>query len=238
MLRSKTPKVLALLMMAGLVAPIAAAERPATGDVWKIELGKPVQAVPTDGFADFACGSNGGPPAQLLTGFVDFTKCTPEANGWREVYFRYDDELEYWAKANNMDSVIPATGTKIDGLPVMMSLLVSVDGIVQGLRLFSDPRDTSVSLDDARYLYPFLLARFRPKTGDWTCRSLPPADGETPVSNGTFLKDECTLTANGRQFAMSARYLRRAGERQVDPHTGRFTVGQFESSVRFEMHLS
>ncbi|MDB5563193.1 MAG: hypothetical protein JWN11_2611 [Hyphomicrobiales bacterium] len=237
MLRSMTPKVIGLLMMAGLAAPIAAAERPATGDVWKIELGKPVQAIP-DGFADFACGSNGGPPAQLLGGFAEFMKCAPEANGWREVYFRYDDELEYWAKANNFDTMIAAAGTKVYDLPVVMSILVAADGTVEGLRLFTDPRDTSVRLDDARYLYPFLLARFRPKTSDWTCKSLPPANGETPVSSDTFLKDDCTLTANGRQFAMSARYLRRSGERQIDPHTGKFTEGQFESSVRFEMHLS
>ena len=48
-------------------------------------------------------------------------KCPPEANGWREVYFRYDDELEYWAKANNLDLQIAASGTKVYGLPVVMS---------------------------------------------------------------------------------------------------------------------
>ena len=38
-------------------------------------------------------------------------------------------------------------------------------------------------------------------------------------------------------YAMSARFLRGAGERQVDIHTGKFTEGQFDSSVRFEMHV-
>lgn len=213
-----------------------AADQPVAADVWKIEIGQPVTAIP-DGFADFACGSNGGPPALTLTGFADFMQCPAEPTGWHEVYFRYDDEFEYWARANNLDLQIAASGTKVYGLPVIMSVLVDDDGVVEGLRLVSDPRDSSVRREEARFLEPFLLSRFRPKDGDWACIDLPAAEGETPV-NGVFLKQDCTLSRDGMDYALEARYLRGAGQRQVDLHTGQFTEGQFDSTVRFEMHLT
>lgn len=223
-----------LLAMLGLAGTAMAAKEPAASDVWEIKLGQPLAAIP-DSFADFACGSNGGPPSQPLDGFTTFMTCPPEANGWREVYFRYDDELEYWAKANNIPLLVAAAGTKVYDLPVIMSVLIDTAGIVRGLRLVSDPRDTSVRREDARFLQPFLMARFRPANGDWSCVDLPAAKGETPV-NGEFVKQDCSLVAEGIEYTLSARFLRGAGERQVDPYTGKFTEGQFQSHVRFEMH--
>lgn len=225
---------LGFLALAGTATSGLAAERPAASDVWKIKLGEPFSAIP-DSFADFACGSNGGPPSTPLEGFSQFMSCEPEASGLREVYFRYDDELEYWAKANNLQLLTAAAGTKVYDLPVIMSVLIDEEGIVRGLRLVSDPRDTSVPREDARFLHPFLMARFRPDTGDWSCTDLPPQAGETPV-NGEFLKQDCRLVDEGVEYSLSARYLRGKGERQIDPHTGRFTEGQFQSHVRFEMH--
>lgn len=222
------------LLAIGLATAAFAAEEPAASDVWKIRLGQPVMAIP-DSFADFACGSDGGPPSQSLDGFAAFMNCPPEASGWREVYFRYDDELEYWAKANNIPLLIAASGTKVYDLPVIMSVLVDGTGIVRGLRLVSDPRDTSVKREDARFLQPFLMARFRPEQGDWSCIDLPAAKGETPM-NGEFIKQDCRLVTGGIEYTLSARFLRGAGERQIDPYTGKFTEGQFQSHVRFEMH--
>jgi len=238
MLRPVSTAAAATMMAAFLLPwPSIAADQPVRADVWTIAIGQPLADIP-DGFADFACGSNGGPPALALTGFADFMQCPAEPSGWHEVYFRYDDEFEYWARANNLDLQVAASGTKVYDLPVIMSVLISDDGIVEGLRLISDPRDSSVRREDARFLQPFLLSRFRPRDGgDWTCTDLPAAEGESPV-NGVFLKQDCTLTRDGMDYAIEARYLRGAGQRQVDLHTGQFTEGQFDSTVRFEMHLS
>lgn len=225
----------AIAVLLAAVGSANAQDKPAASDVWKIELNQPVAAIPTS-FAEFACGSDGGPPKQPLPGFADFMSCAAEPSGLHEVYFRYDDELEYWAKANNNPLLAATGGTKVYDLPVIMSVLIDDAGLVKGLRLVSDPRDTTSPREDARFLHPFLLARFARPGSDWTCTDLPPVDGETPV-NGEFLKQDCSLTRDGIEYELSARYLRGAGERQIDPHTGKFTEGQFTSHVHFEMHV-
>src|SRR2546421_1003259 len=79
----------------------APASRPTRLEVWDLQLGTPLEKLP-DEFIDYACGTNGGPPSIQLTGWRDVARCRPEPSGLREIYFRYDDELEYWAKANNL----------------------------------------------------------------------------------------------------------------------------------------
>src|SRR5215831_3153410 len=83
--------MLALATSAAMAAP---AERPVRLEIWDLKLGTPVEQLP-DGFVDYACGTNGGPPSLPVMGFRDFRRCRAEPGGLREVYFRYDDELEY-----------------------------------------------------------------------------------------------------------------------------------------------
>ena len=62
----------------------------------------------------------------------------------REVYFRYDDELEYWAKANDFATEIKKfSGTKVYDFPVVLSARFDERGTLAGIRIVSDPRDTS-----------------------------------------------------------------------------------------------
>jgi len=71
--------------------------------VWDLKIGQPVAAQPApDEFRGFACGSNGGPPRRRLAGWSDYMGCRPEASGLREVYFEYDDEYEYVARARDL----------------------------------------------------------------------------------------------------------------------------------------
>src|SRR5262249_34654725 len=93
--------VIAAPLVARAVAAPADGGRPARLEVWDLKLGTSAAALP-DGFVDYACGTNGGPPSTPLASFQDFWRCRPEPSGLREVYFRYDDELEYWAQANNL----------------------------------------------------------------------------------------------------------------------------------------
>src|SRR5215831_10461563 len=75
----------------------SAQQRPNRLEIWDLKLGTPVADLP-DEFTDYACGTGGGPPSVALNGWRDYRRCRPEPDGLREVYFRYDDELEYWAK--------------------------------------------------------------------------------------------------------------------------------------------
>src|SRR5712692_1059102 len=100
-----------------------AEERPRRLEIWDLQLGAAVDQLP-DEFIDYACGTAGGPPSRPLDGWRDFHRCRPEPSGLREVYFRYDDELEYWAKANDF-------AMEID-FPVVLSALFDADGILAG----------------------------------------------------------------------------------------------------------
>ena len=69
----------------------------------------------------------------------------------------------------------------------------------------------------------------------WACESLSPEDGETPVDR-IFVKERCRKDIDAKTTAvLTTRHLRKAGQSQFDPRTGRETAGQFESSVRFEL---
>jgi hypothetical protein len=223
------------VMLAVAASPLIAApaERPARLEIWDLKLGTPVAQLP-GGFVDYACGSNGGPPSLPLAGFGDFRRCRAEASGLREVYFRYDDELEYWARANNLlPQMEQYAGTRTYGFPVTVSALIDDAGMLRGVRLVSDPRGDAQNRDEAYLLRNFLGARFG--RGDWRCETLPPAEGETPVA-GLFVKERCRKAIDAETTAtLATRHLRKPGQSQYDPHTGRETTGQFESTVRFEL---
>jgi hypothetical protein len=216
-------------------ADVSAQQRPNRFEIWDLKLGTPVADLP-DEFTDYACGTGGGPPSMALTGFRDFRRCRPEPDGLREVYFRYDDELEYWAKANQFATEIRKfSGTKVFDFPVVLSARLDENGIVKGIRIVSDPRDTSRDREEAYLLRNFLNARYGRES--WDCVDLPPEDGETPVFR-TFIKQRCKKTVEGgAQAELATSYLRKKGQAEIDPHSGRQTEGQFESMVRFELTL-
>jgi hypothetical protein len=223
----------ALFAIPALPAPLGAQQRPARLEIWDIALGSRVGQLP-DEFVDHACGTDGGPPSLPLEGFNEFRRCRAEGSGLREVYFRYDDELEYWAKANNIaDQMEQFSGTKTYGFPVIVSALIDAGGVVRGIRIVSDPRDASQNREEAYFLRNFLTARFG--RDNWQCEELPLESGETAV-DGVFVKQRCRKEIDPQTSAsLVTRYLRKAGQSRFDPRTGRETAGQFESTVRFEM---
>jgi hypothetical protein len=232
--------LLLLSCLAGLIAweagPTNAQQRPTRGEVWDLKLGAAAGTLP-DEFTDYACGTNGGPPSVPLRGWNDFKRCRPQPDGLREVYFRYDDELEYWAKANNFTTEIQKySGTKIFDFPVVLSARFDDSGILAGIRIVSDPRDTSRDREEHYLLRNFLTARYG--RDGWDCVDQPPADGETPVFR-TFIKQHCRKTVEGGAVAeMQTNFFRKKGQAEIDARTGRTTEGQFESLVRFELTLA
>ena len=212
------------------VGPCVAQERPRRLEIWDLALGAAVAQLP-DEFVDYACGTNGGPPSRALEGWRDFRRCRPEASGLREVYFRYDDELEYWARANNLlPQMEQYSGTKAYGFPIIASVLISEQGTVEGIRMVSDPREDR---DEAYLLRNFLTARFGRE--GWDCEELPPAAGESAVA-GIFVNQGCRKRIDAQTTAfLSTRHLRKAGQSRLDRVSGKETRGQFESVVRFEL---
>src|SRR5260370_26171002 len=159
--------IVAVLLLLGATMP-RAEETPTRAEIWSLKLGTPVSALPRDAFVDYACGSNGGPPQQALTGWSDYAKCLPEPNGLREVYFRYDDELESWSKAPRARTLIAQyAGTKVLDFPVILSGLFDAGETLAGLRIVTDPQANPQDRKQAYTLTNFFKARY---AGDgWDC---------------------------------------------------------------------
>jgi hypothetical protein len=224
--------IVAVLLLLGATM-VRAAEAPTRADIWTLKLGTPAAALPRDAFVDYACGSNGGPPQQTLTGWSDYDKCPPEPNGLREVYFRYDDELEYWAKAHRARTLVAQyAGTKVLDFPVILSGLFDTGGTLAGLRIVTDPQANPQDRKQAYTLSNFFKARYGGDGLD--CADTLPAPGENPVGT-LYINQRCTKLVKGDMRAvLETRFLRRSGQAEFSG-SGKLTVGQFESSTRLEL---
>jgi hypothetical protein len=203
------------------------------GEIRGLRLGLEARSVPTRGFGEFACGSNGGPPRQRLEDWSEFTRCRPEPNGLHEVYARFDDEQEYIDRAVEDPRFGAARGgTRLGGHAVVLSALFDAGGVLRALRFVTDPRAPA---HERRMAHMFRFTIFNRYGGDgWNCIELPAADGETPVG-GIFVKQRCEKAMPERHLMVETRFLRKAGQADVDPITGDYKPGQFESWTRFEI---
>jgi uncharacterized protein YjbI with pentapeptide repeats len=188
-------------------------------------------------FTEYACGTNGGPPARPLKGWADYAQCAPEKDsGLHEVQFRYDDEQEYIARARSLTAMVNAlAGTKIYTIPVIISALLDDDGFVVGMRAVSDPRVDDNERSRAVALRNFLTGRYG--ADDWDCTALPREEGEQPIGS-RFIKERCTKTADGLDLSMETHSFRKAGQYAIDPRSGQRVSGLFVSDVRFEERLA
>ena len=221
------------LLVAMLASLPARAQQSDPGEIHGLRLGLKAPAMSMDGFGDLACGSNGGPQRQLIDGWTSFSKCRPEPNGLHEVYVRFDDEDEYIGRA--IDDPLYAggrTGTRVAGHPVILSVLFDDGGVVRGLRFVSDPRAAPIERRMAHLLRLAIINHYDPD--GWTCTDLPAEPGESAVG-GVFLKQRCEKVTAERRMTLEAHFLRKPGQSDIDPATGDYTSGQFESWTRFEL---
>ena len=212
-----------------------------------MHVGQPIAAQPSaNEFRGFACGSNGGPPRLRLTGWSDFARCAAEPNGLREVYFEYDDEYEYIARARDLEREVARwAGTTESAFPVMVSALFDSAGVLKGIRVVTDSRpdhrnDTSDAdlrkRDDAYLFGGRMAARFN-IDAKRDCMALPPAEGESAVGD-QFVKQSCAFTdlEHHRKVVLRVNFFRKPGQNAFNPQmTTQLTQGQFESSARLEV---
>ena len=213
---------------------IRAQDRPTRLNVWDIHIGSAAAELP-DGFVDYACGTDGGPPSTPLANFTDFKKCRPDANGLHEVYFEYDDELEYWARALDLRAEIKMyAGTTAYEFPVVASVLFDDAGLARGERLVTDPRQ-QLSRDRNEFWTMADFIRHRFGDDGWECKDLPRNEGESPAGS-YFIKNRCEKTLSGLQLILEQRYFQKKGQQFLDPYTGKPRMDDYESGTRFEMY--
>ena len=230
-----------------ICAAAAGAQELRRATVWDLRLGQPIAAQPApDQFRAFACGANGGPPRQRLAGWSDFMRCTAGPDGLHEIYFEYDDEYEYIARARDLPREIARwAGTTEGGFPVVVSALFDDGGVLAGIRLVTDPRpdfrnevtDADLRRRTAAHVFAQLMAaRFGIEPAR-DCKAAPAAEGETAVGE-VFVKQRCMLVdaKNGRRVVIAANFFRKPGQSGVNPQLPtQLTQGQFESSARLEI---
>ena len=236
-----------MAVLIGCATAAAAADDLRRATIWDLRLGQPIaaQPAPTE-FRAFACGSNGGPPRQRLAGWSDYARCRPEPGGLHEVYFEYDDEYEYIARARDLPREIARwAGTTEGGFAVIVSALLDDDGVLAGIRLVTDPRpdfrsdvtDADLRKRTAAHVFgQYMAARLGIEPAR-DCKAEPPAEGETAVGD-VFVKQRCVLVdaKNARRVVVAANYFRKPGQSGVNPQLPtQLTQGQFESSARLEV---
>jgi hypothetical protein len=230
--RNSTLAATLALILAGAGAEAAWGQQPLPR-IWDVQLGTPVGELPEEEFVDPACGTNGGPPGLRIGSFEQFERCRAEASGLREIWFRYDDELEYIARAaRDPDAVVRNNAMVVLGQPVILSLLIDPAGLVQGYRIFTDPHAEEELRTGAYAVAIAFKARFG--ADGWDCEDMPPAEGETPIL-GVFVKQRCRKLADGQQMTVESRHYYKPGQGLLDPNTGLPTVNQFESSARVQL---
>src|SRR5436189_2289995 len=126
------PAMWVALILLGGGADAAWGQQPSP-KIWDVQLGTPVSELPDEEFVDPACGTNGGAHGLRIGGFEQFESCRAESSGLREIWFRYDDEVEYIARAaRDSDGVARANAMVVLGQPVVLSLLVDPAGPAPG----------------------------------------------------------------------------------------------------------
>ena len=162
-----------------------------------------------------------------MSGWADFKRCPPEPDSLHEIYFEYDDENEYIARAHDNDREINRwAGTAEIGFPIIASALFDDAGILAGIRLVTDPRPdhrNDITEADRRkredaYLFGGIMAaRFmiEPKRD---CVALPPAEGEGAVGS-LFIKQSCELRdpVAARRIIVRASLYRKPGQSGFNP---------------------
>jgi uncharacterized protein YjbI with pentapeptide repeats len=222
-----------LAVMAALGAATAMAqERAPRPSIWDLKpLGRHAAELPYAPFIDYACGTNGGPPSTAIAGWHEYARCAPDREtGLREVYFRYDDEDEYWALANNLRREVFG-GTTVFSHPVIVSGLFTDDGFLVGLRVVTDPRADEETRRKSVALLNFFLSLYA--DAGFRCESLPPGPDETPAG-ARIIKERCTAESNERRLAVESQFYRKAGQTAFDPRIQGLTPtkGQFWSETR------
>lgn len=185
----------AALLLVLLAATPARAE---DADLREFRVGMAASELPAEGYADFSCAG-----ARGLERWQDYGRCPLDAAGLRPVRFRYQDGANDLAFLNDSYE-----GTKVGGHPVLLTLLISDAGIVEGLRIETDP---AARLNRRKKAYLLgELAKARYGEAGWACTEAQPAAGEEPVG-GVFLKEHCEKATPTRRYVLDRQMFRRAG---------------------------
>jgi hypothetical protein len=190
-------------LLCALVAapgPARAAEDPLEGDLRDLRVGMTVDQLPAEGYVDLACGNDAGAPGAALARWAEFPRCPPDAAGLHEVTFAF-------AKSPLAEVGERWEGTKVAGHPVIPSLLIDNQGVVQGIRIVTDPEARMYLKKKAFLLGIRVMGRYGRE--GWTCTEAKPGEGRSPVG-GVFIDRHCEKTFHDRRLILETALYRTA----------------------------
>ena len=194
-------------VVVALIAGVAtAADDPLEGDLRQLRVGMTVDQLPPEGYVDLACGSNGGQPGAALGDWADFQRCPADGAGLREVAFGF-------AESRLAELGDQWEGTKVAGHPVIPSLLIDDGGVVQGLRIVTDPEARLYLKKKAFLLGIRVLGRYG--RDGWTCTDAEPGNGKTSVG-GVFIDRSCEKIFHDRHLILKTDLYRTAEQHGRD----------------------
>jgi hypothetical protein len=201
----------AFVIALAISLPASGAEDPMQGDLRDLSVGMQVGDLPATGYVNFVCGGDGGAPGPALGGWAEFARCPADADGLHQVSFEYDDSLQPWAAVSDMWE-----GTQVAGHPVVPSLLIDDQGVVERILIVTDP-DARLYLKKKAFLLPIRVMGRYGRDG-WTCTDAKPDSGMSPVG-GMFIDRHCEKTFHDRRLVMDT-HLFRTAEQSGQEFTG------------------
>lgn len=204
MVRQIVATIVSVVVVSGIAGSAAAAEDPREGDLRDLRVGVHVSELPAEGYVNFACGTDDGAPDKPIEGWSHYARCPADASGWHEVSFEYDEEANPWAEVSDMFE-----GTQVAGHPVVPSLLIDDQGVVQAIRIVTDPDAPLYFKKKAFLLYLRVMGRYG-KEG-WECVEHEPAKGRSPVG-GMYIDRRCEKAFHDRQLIIDTELYRTAGQ--------------------------
>ncbi len=193
-------------LAAGFALGASAAEDPLEGDLRDLRVGMTIEQLPAEGYTEFACGNDGAEPGPALAGWAEFKRCPADPQGRHEVAFAFaPSRLE--ALGERWE------GTKVAGHPVIPSLLIDAKGVVQGLRIVTDP-DARFYLKKKAFLFGIRVMGRYGRDG-WRCTEAKPGEGKTPIG-GMFIDRRCEKTFEDRRLILDTELYRGPGQEGQD----------------------
>ena len=200
--------ILAAALVAGMVSASQAAEK---NDLRDFRIGMSVGELPERGYGNFTCGGAGGgagaggaAAGSPLEGWADYARCPAGDDGLHEVRFDYTETRVEFVKANEKWE-----GTRVFGHPSVVSLLIDDEGIVDGIRIVTDPEARRYMKKKAFLLGKRAKYHFSPAT--WDCEKMEPSDSEEAVG-GIYVKERCVNRFDDRVVKLEIDLYRAPGQ--------------------------